>query len=165
VGLITFSDKVEAWLPPRRSRGHTWAVIQAVFEAKASHHGTRLEAPLEFVNRSIRRRAVVIVVSDFLDAADWSRAMGAMARRHKTHAIMVHDPIEQRLESLGLLETVNAETGALELIDASTWRPEARLDQRRQRLISAGVIPLALSTQDDPYTALHNHFHKLGARR
>ena len=32
VGLLSFSDGVERYLPPRKSRGHAWAVIQAAFE-------------------------------------------------------------------------------------------------------------------------------------
>lgn len=165
VGLITFSDQIETYLPPRRSRGHTWAVIQAVFEARAAHHGTRIEAPLEFINRTIRRRAVVIMVSDFLDSTDWTRSMGAVARRHKTHAIMVTDRIEAGLASLGLIETIDAETGRLSLVDARAWQIDLPESARRQRLISAGIIPLSVSTDQDPYIAMHQHFHQIGARR
>ncbi len=165
VGLVTFTDQVESFLTPRRSRGHVWAVIQNVFEARGDHRGTDLSEAFRFVRTVQRRRAVVVVVSDFLDPGEWDRGLGTLARKHTVHAVCVHDPLDDGLPSLGLIEVVDSETGQTQLVDGRRWAAQRTLDERLQRLRRCGARVLGLSTQDDPYTVLHRHFQRVGARR
>jgi uncharacterized protein (DUF58 family) len=165
VGLVTFTDRVERYLPPRTRRGHVWAVIQAVFEAQGRHRGTDIEAALKFVASTQRRRAVLILVSDFLDEGRWPDAVARLARKHEVHAMVVHDPNDARLPGLGLTEVVDAETGAVRLVDAGRWVAEQAADERVRVLQRSGARAVALSTEEDPFTALHRHFQALGARR
>lgn len=165
VGLVTFTDRVETVLTPRRARGHTWAVIQAVYAAHARGRGTNLAQALGFVSGIQRRRAVVVVVSDFLDPGPWAPVLGSLARRHKVHAVCVHDPLDESLRGLGLVEVVDAETGLVRLLDGSTATARVPLDRRLQTLRRSGARAVGLSTSDDPYKVLLDHFHREGARR
>ena len=67
IGLVTFSDRVEHFLTPRRTRGHAWAIIQHVYETVGTHRGTDIAELCRFVRQVQRRRAVLVLVSDFLD--------------------------------------------------------------------------------------------------
>jgi uncharacterized protein (DUF58 family) len=165
VGLVTFSDQVESYLAPRRSRGHSWAVIQAVYAAESQHRGTDIRAALDFVAKTQRRRATVLVISDFLDPARWERTLGTLARRHRIHSILVHDPIDHGLPNLGLVEIQDVETGRPRLVDAAAWGARWTLEQRVARLRGCGTRTLPISTGEDPYGALHRHFHSVGGRR
>ena len=165
VGLVTFSDRVETYLTPRRSRGHVWAVIQNVYEGLGAHRGTDLSEAVRFVRQVQRRRAVLVFVSDFLDPSPWDRVMGSLARKHKVHAVLVNDPIDEGLRGLGLVQLVDAESGATRLVDGSTLRPVEPLAARLKRLRRTGARAVAMSTTDDPYAVLHQHFQREGARR
>jgi uncharacterized protein (DUF58 family) len=167
VGLVTFTDEIEAYLTPRRTRGHVWAVIQAVYAAHARSRGTDLTEALGFVRRIQRRRAVVVVVSDFLDPRPerWQPLLGSLARRHKVHAVCVHDPLDRSLAGLGLVEVVDAETGRQVLVDGGAFLARQGVEERLQGLRRAGARALSVSTKDDPFTALLQHFHREGARR
>ena len=165
VGLVTFSDQIEGYLPPRRSRGHVWAIIQKVFEGTHTSHGTDLGGALGFVHRVQRRRAVVVVVSDFLDRKPWEQVLGALAQRHKVHAIDVHDPIDTGLPDLGLVEVMDAESGRTRLVDGRRWAAKQSAEERLRRLRRAGARAVSISTRDDPYALLHAHFQREGARR
>ncbi len=165
IGLLTFTDRVERYLTPRRTRGHAWAVIQHVYEASSGSRGTDLAEALRFALRVQRRRAVVVVVSDFLDPGPWDRALGAAARRHKVHAIAVHDPIDDGLPALGLVELVDAETGRTRLVDARRWTAARGVDARLARIRRTGAGAVALSTGDDPFAVLHDYFQRQGHRR
>ena len=165
IGLVTFTEGVEGYLPPRRSRGHVWAVIQRVYEATADQRGTNLAEALGYVHRMQRRRAVVVVVSDFLDDGNWQPVLGALARRHKVHAVNVHDPLDQGMPSLGLMEVVDAETGQTRIVDAAAWIAKQSVDERVQSLRRCGARAVSLSTADDPFAVLHHHFQREGARR
>lgn len=165
IGLLTFTDRVEQYLPPRTRRGHVWAVIQAVFEAQGQHRGTDIEAALAFTARTQRRRAVVVVVSDFLDSGGWGDAVARLARRHEVHALLVHDPLDHALPGMGLTEVVDAETGRVALVDAARWMGERSVDESLRKLRRTGARVTALSTRDDPYLALQKHFQRVGGRR
>lgn len=166
IGLVTFSDHVEAHLTPRRTRGHVWAVIQKVFEAQGAHRGTELAEALGFVRRVQRRRAVVVLVSDFLDDGPWEAPLGVLARRHKVHAICVHDPVDDALPGLGLLELVDAESGRRTLVDGRRWRGAGvPVSTRLERIRRSGARALEIPTGRDPIAALHTYFQREGVRR
>ncbi|MBN2799482.1 MAG: DUF58 domain-containing protein [Deltaproteobacteria bacterium] len=166
VGLLTFTDRAESWLPPRKTRGHVWAMLQEVYAPHAGGRGTDLSEALHFLGKVQRRRAVVVLVSDFLDGGPWERVLGPMIRRHTVHAVVVHDPLDEGLAALGgLVEVVDAETGRARLVDARTWRGRAPVAARVERLRRLGARTLALSTEEDPFVALQRHFHAQGARR
>lgn len=165
IGLVTFSDRVEAFLTPRRSRGHAWAVIQKVFEGTGSHRGTSLPEVFRFIRQVQRRRAVVILVSDFLDESDWDTLMGSLARRHKVHALLVNDPLDEGFRKLGLVEVVDAETGRRKVVDGRFTRPLQTVEERLKRLRRTGAGAVAISTQDDPFQVLHTYFQKAAGSR
>ncbi len=165
IGLVTFSDRVERYLPPRTRRGHAWAVIRAAFEAEGGRRGTDIEAALGFVARTQRRRAVVVVVSDFLDDGPWPEAVSRLARRHQVHAVVVQDPVDLGFPGLGLAEVVDAETGEVRLVDAGRLLAERAAGSRVRTLRRRGARAVALSTTDDPFQVLHRHFQAVGSRR
>ncbi|MFT4624461.1 MAG: hypothetical protein ACI8PZ_003120 [Myxococcota bacterium] len=165
IGLITFSDRVEVALHPRRTRGHVWAVIQKVYEAEGESRGTDLSEALAHLRRLQRRRAVVIVVSDFLDDGPWGAALSSLSARHKVHAVCVHDPIDAGWSGLGLIDVVDAETGRRKLVDGARLAGEWAVEERLRNLRRSGARAVAISTQEDPFTALHRHFHREALRR
>ncbi|MBX2798801.1 MAG: DUF58 domain-containing protein [Myxococcales bacterium] len=165
VGLLTFTDQVETFLPPRKTRGHVWAVIREAFSSRGSSRGTDLAEALGFLQSVQRRRAVIVLVSDFMDDGAWERVLGPLARRHRVHATVVHDPLDESLTGLGLVEVVDAETGAAQLVDGSTVSATVSVEERVQRLRRCGARVVPISTMEDPYSALMKHFQREGARR
>lgn len=165
VGLVTFSDRVETWLSPRKSRGHVWNVIQHVFEVTGTHRRTDLAAAFGFIANVQRRRAVIVLVSDFLAEGDWPGALGLLARRHEVHAIVVHDPLDRGLPPIGLVEVVDAETGRVRLVDSRRYREVQPVEERVRACRRQGAKALAIGTDEDAFQALHEHFHRLGTRR
>lgn len=165
VGLLTFTDQVETYLPPRKSRGHVWSVIREAYSSAANHRGTDLSEALRFVRAVQRRRAVLVVVSDFMDDGAWDKALGPLARRHKVHAVVVRDALDQSIGRLGLTHVVDAETGEHRLVDAAAFASRVSEEDRVRRLRRCGARVVSIGTDQDPYAALMTHFHREGARR
>lgn len=165
VGLVTFSDRIETYLKPRRTRGHVWKVIQTVFDAQGAHRGTDLAEALAFLVKTQRRRAVLVVVSDFLDEGEWAKPLGILARRHQVHAILVDDPLDVGFPGLGLVELLHAETGRSTWVDGARWAGQESRELRLAALRRAGTRSLAVSTADDALAALRVHFSQVGGRR
>ena len=145
VGLLAFSDQVELFVPPRKSRGHAWRVIREVFGHSASGKRTDVAGALEELSRSLKRRAVVCVVSDFL-GEDPARALAVLAAKHRTHCFVIADPLESASPKLGLLELRDAETGRRMLVDSAQWASDRWLHEREAVLRRSGPWPLLSRT-------------------
>jgi uncharacterized protein (DUF58 family) len=184
VGLLVFGGEVERFVPPRKSRGHAWRVIHEIFDHQARTARTDVVGALDYLNRVIRRRAVVALVSDFLDGGAeperLDRALGGLAARHRLHTFLVHDPHETRASPppdergrgwarrlLGgwILELEDAETGQRRCIDTARLERTADLDAALSRQRRAGASASAIATDEDPFRALQQHFRRQGRRR
>lgn len=161
VGLLTFTDKVEKFLPPRKSRGHAWAVLQSAFERSATGKKTDLAAALEEVGSHLKRRSVICVLSDFVSDSDYSRELAILARRHRVNCFLVHDPMESSFPNVGLVELEDAETGRKMLVDTSKISPKKAVDLRLKELRRVGAHVSSVGTHEDPYLHLLRHFRRL----
>ena len=123
VGLLLFSDHVEQFIPPKTGRKHVLRCIREVFTAEPSARGTDLAAALQYVGHILKRRAVVLLISDFFDEG-YDTALRAVARRHDAVGVEVVDPRDEELPPVGLVDLTDAETGATVTVDAQT--PAAR---------------------------------------
>ena len=161
VGLMSFSDGIQRFLPPRKSRGHAWAVLRAAFEREDEGGGTDIAGALEQLGKTLRRRAVVCIVSDFISDTPFHRELAILARRHKVSCFLIHDPLEQRLPSLGLLEVEDAETGRRRLVDTAAAQAQVALQDRVREIRRSGAHVTPITTADDPFIHLLRHFRRL----
>ena len=158
VGLLSFSDKIHHYLPPRRSRGHAWQVISAAFEHVGDDHGTDLAGAIAYATKVLKRRAVVAVLSDFHAAKPYGGELGALVRRHKTHALLFHDAREAAFPNVGLVTLRDAETGQVRVIDGAALAAARSVDSRLGELRRYGVRASAVSTDEDAFLRLQQHF-------
>ena len=165
VGMLSFTDEVESFLPPRRDRGHAWAVLRAAFDAPPARRGTDLAGALDHLGRMLRRRAVICVLSDFVSDTPWERSLGVLGRRHQVNCFLMRDPLEERFPSVGLIEVEDAETGRTRLIDAGALRPQFALKRRLKQIQRCGAWASAVSTDEDPFHQLLSHFRRLERMR
>jgi uncharacterized protein (DUF58 family) len=130
VGLAICTREIEKYVPPRKTSRHALRLIRDVFVHRPAHAGTGLRVGLDFLNRILRRRALVFVLSDFLDG-DFARVLQRTGFRHDVVAVVVRDPGEEEMPAVGLLHMQDAETGAQRLVD--TADAEFRMAFARQR--------------------------------
>jgi uncharacterized protein (DUF58 family) len=171
VGLIQFTDKVEHFVPPRKGIRHVLRLIRDVLFFQPQRPGTSLREGLDYLNRVLRRRAIVFLLSDFLDE-DYERSLKRAGRRHDLVAVRITDPREEELPAVGLLELEDAETGACVLVDTSSRAVRAahaeaagrRREAVRQLTRAAGIDLIEVSTDGSHLDALIRFF-KLRERR
>ncbi len=111
VGLLLFSDKVESYIPPRKRRSHVLRLVRDVLTFNPESSGTNLSGALEYLNRVQKKRAVVFLISDFIDAG-FEHLLATTQRHHDTIAMVMEDPLEQEWPSIGKVLVEDAETGA-----------------------------------------------------
>ena len=77
IGLLSFDEGIRDFLPARHRLGHLRQVIGAL-QQPAGGKGTDLAAPLEHAAALLRKRGMVVILSDFL--APWDRLEQGLSR-------------------------------------------------------------------------------------
>lgn len=170
-GLALVSDRVEAELPPAGGVGQLARLVRALVATPSRSRRNDLSAGLRGLARS-RRRALVVVLSDFL-RVDPASAWQAVARRHDVVAVRLIDPREQALPRSGLVDLVDAELGTTRTVDAGSRRvreayaraAEARSADFRRWCSASGIAGLDVSTVEDPLSPLLRFFARRARRR
>lgn len=121
VGLILFTDRIEKYVPAKKGTHHVLRIIRELLYHTPEGRGTDVTEALNFLNRVTVRKSVCFLVSDFL-ASDYEPSLRIARRRHDLIPIVVSDPREDELPSVGLVELEDAETGAIHLVDTSSRR-------------------------------------------
>lgn len=121
VGLILFTDEIELFVPPRKNRSHGLRVVRELLYHPPRGRGTHLATALDTLQRVQKRKAVVFLLSDFLDTG-WETALSLVARKHDLVAMQLLDPRERDLPPVGLVRLRDAESGREVLVDASDRR-------------------------------------------
>jgi uncharacterized protein (DUF58 family) len=170
IGLLLFSDGVRAYLPPRRGHAHAQVIVRAAADAamRGPEGLADVEQAVVFLERVSAKRAVVIIVSDFLDL-NFERPLRRLGRRHDVVALALSDPREERFPHGGLARLVDAETGQQRLIQLGRDDVARRAAQREQQLArrfrSAAIDWLEVSTAVPYDRALLRFFRERAMRR
>ncbi|NCZ75958.1 MAG: DUF58 domain-containing protein, partial [Betaproteobacteria bacterium] len=158
-------------IKPRQGRLHRLNLLAALKghqpppkDAKAQSHLERLFRQLY---AALRRRALVIVLSDFIDhsgqdAKTWSEALRQLRSRHDVVAVKINDPSDWELPERGYFLAEDAESGEQLWVDADDPGFRARFaDAVRQEqldlqqlLRQSGARLMQISHQDDALRAL-----------
>ena len=178
VGLHLFADRPGKHLPFAVGSSQTLRVLRAVMgEQGGADRGPGLVEAIETTERTLRRHALLFVVSDFAGLGDtpWWTPLSRLARRHDVVCARVTDPFERELPRIGLVRLADAESGRTVELDTSSARVRrawaARAEQRRDAFlegVSRGrAVPLELDTvtsSADPLLALFQRRGRGGGR-
>ena len=127
VGVIFFSDKVEKFIPPKKGKSHVLHIIRELLSFEPEHHGTDINAALEFLTNAQKRRCTAFLISDFIGR--WTMDNGQKTKtvppiviashKHDLSAIQIYDRRDTELPDVGLLKVRDPETGARVWTDTS----------------------------------------------
>lgn len=119
VGAITFTDRVEAYIPPAKGLTHVLRVVRDLLYSKPVGKGTIMDVAFEYLNNTTVKRCILFIVSDFL-TEDFQRQLKVINKRHDVIAIRILDPLDVELPKVGLIELEDAESGESVLMDTSS---------------------------------------------
>ena len=141
VGLVGFGADVSRFVEPRRGQAHALRIVRDCLALPTAPGRTDPAAALRFAARTVRRRAIVFLVSDFLpdaspDGLGWERDLSRCARRHDVVAVRCLAP-ELTPPRRGLARVEDPETGSAATVDFSDARVReaygARVARWRER--------------------------------
>jgi uncharacterized protein (DUF58 family) len=121
VGLILFTDRIEKFVPPRKGRGHALRIVRELLSFEPTRPATSIKTALEYLNHVQKKRGIIFVISDFMDSG-YEAALRIAGKRHDLIGVVLQDPRENELPSVGLMHLRDAESGTTRLIDTSNER-------------------------------------------
>ncbi|MDD2804031.1 MAG: DUF58 domain-containing protein [Elusimicrobiales bacterium] len=111
-GLLLFSDKPELYIPPRKGKNHSLRIIRELLAYTPKSRGTDVAMALRMANRVMKRRGIIILISDF-HSADYAREVRLTASRHDLIPVVITDRFELALPAArALLVSEDLENGA-----------------------------------------------------
>ena len=183
VGLLLYTDEVEHYIPPKKGRRHILRVIRDILFFEPKGKATNHKSALDYLNRVQRRKSVVFLISDFLDAEQpllgaeptSHNLFSTLALTHQRHdlvSIALSDPREYELPEVGLITLEDAETGEMVEIDTGSHRAResyAKLAHERRARFQTGMRKKGLdwieAHTDQPYLpALRQLFARRASR-
>jgi uncharacterized protein (DUF58 family) len=163
VGAILFDNEIESTLPPRNTKNQVLALTHDLLRRPRVNGAiTDLSGLLEYALGAIRRRSLIVLVSDFITPHGWEQPLLQLTERHEVVAIRLVDPREYHLPDAGVIVVEDAETGEQLTVDSSDAEFRQRLhragedreEELRAATARAGVDIHEVSTEDDLVDAL-----------
>ncbi|MCJ7810022.1 MAG: DUF58 domain-containing protein [Desulfobulbaceae bacterium] len=172
VGAILFSSKVEKYIPSKKGASHVWRLIKEIFTFEPEDMRTSIEDALNYLNRVVRRHAIVFLISDCMDT-DFERSLRLTAKKHDLTVIRIADPAEEELPRVGLIRMQDPETGEIAVINSNSrkfrerWREysQERESDLGRLFRKAGVDQVLLSTNGPLVEPLTSLFEKRRRRQ
>ena len=166
---LFFDKEIRRFFPPRKGRPYTMSFISAALENRPREKGSGLGLALKGTKAFLKRRSLIIVISDFL-CLNWEHEIGDLSQAHDVIAIRISSPLEKEIDKHGFFTLEDPETGYSTGSPAfsdfrSAW---SHWHEERQQLWESicrrsGVAILNLSTSDDAAAVLGNFFRRRGA--
>ncbi|HXD78330.1 MAG TPA: DUF58 domain-containing protein [Puia sp.] len=176
VGVVFFSDRVEAYIPPKKGREHVLYIVRQLLTIEPRNRGTSLSAVIRFFNHAARQKAIVFLLSDFLDGngapaaakpeTSFEDALKVAGKKHDMIGIKVYDKMDMQLPKIGLIEAEDSETGGRYWVDTDDYLVRTNYQQyffdqtERCKTIfqKAGCDLLHLRTDEDYVKILQRFF-------
>ena len=109
VGLVCFSDQKEKYVKPAKGLKQAYEIISNLISLKPLSSRTDLNKATLFSLNTLKRRSVMIFISDFIDE-NYFHNMKGMAKKHDMVAIRITDRRETNLPKLGIVPVFDKES-------------------------------------------------------
>jgi len=118
IGVIFYSDIVEAYIPPKKGKQHALYIVRKLLSIEPKGKGTEVSKALRFFNNSTRQKSIAFILSDFLDA-NYEDALRIAAKKHDVIGIKLYDKMDMELPDAGLLKVKDSENNKTKWVDSS----------------------------------------------
>lgn len=172
IGVIFFSDKIEKFIPPKKGRKHILFIISQLLTFTPENSGTNIAMVLKYFSDALKKRTTTFLISDYIDAHNYSKALQVAANKHDVIAIQVYDKRDTQLPNVGLMRVNDLETGRDLWINTASKSVRMQYNKwwyQRQQAMSEAMLKshvdmVSVATDEDFVKALMSLFKNRGLR-
>jgi len=119
IGMLSFSDGINDFIPPNKGKKHVMSLISRILSVKELNKKTNIKEAMEFINKVLKKRSVLFIISDFIFKDNIEKILKSLALKHDLIALCLHDELEYKLPNIGLINLKDPETNETILVDTS----------------------------------------------
>jgi uncharacterized protein (DUF58 family) len=155
LSVLLFSDQVEQYFVPRKGSRYILKVLNDITSWKPRNRKTNISCAAEFLQKILKKRSVIFLLSDYVDDGYLSR-LKVLSRKHDVIPVRVCDPLEKKLSLFGLTAFSDLETEGVIYADAFPKPVDDMIE---------GFDPLVVSTDAPVINRLLEYFTRRNRRR
>jgi uncharacterized protein (DUF58 family) len=134
VGLLLFSDQVELFIPPKKGRTHVLRIIRELLEFQPKGRKTNIRVALEFLSGILKKKAIVFLLSDFMDDS-YEKTLRIAAKKHDLTGIRVYDKREVEMPNIGLVPMLDSETQKTRWVNTASKKVRSHYSKFHQNQV------------------------------
>lgn len=171
-GLATFSDRLEKFYKPNKGRKHILKIVRGVLSHTNRSEKTSIKFALDFIKNTLKRRSILIIISDFLDQG-YEQSLVQLSRKHEVILIRLFHPNEMFEAGYGTIPVVDIESRRQRWLNAGDvgYRKQLNanfeaIEQRLKEICLRNRIDyLSINTREDYILILEKYFRQRNQRR
>jgi uncharacterized protein (DUF58 family) len=165
VGVIFYSDIVEAFIPPKKGKQHALYIVRELLSKESKGRGTAVSKALRYFNNSTKQKSIAFILSDFIDA-NYEDALRIAGKKHDVIGIKLYDKMDMLLPDAGLLQVQDCESNKTKWVDSGDSFTRHSYEQEffrvaeysTQTFKKAGCDLLHIRTDEDYVKVLQRFF-------
>ncbi len=118
VGLLIYTNQVELYVPPKKGKTHLLRLIREILSFSPKGKGTSINTGLSYLNRILKKKSIVFLISDFIDTG-FDKPLKIASKKHDLVAINISDQRESEIPKKGIFMLRDIETNNDFYIDFS----------------------------------------------
>ncbi len=118
VGLLLFSDEIELFIPPKKGKSHVLRIIRELIEFQPKSKKTDIAMALRYLSQVMKKKAIVFLLSDFMDD-EYDSPLKIASKRHDITGIRIYDKYEVEMPKIGIVPMEDVETGNVILVNTN----------------------------------------------
>ncbi len=119
VGLLCFSDQKESFIQSKKGISHGYRIIKNIYELKQKSNNTSISSMIKFFMKSIRKKSLVIIISDFIDE-NYQQSLKSLSNSHDVICLHIYDDYETKIPALGIIEVEEKENNYKKWVNTSS---------------------------------------------
>ena len=158
VGLLTFGDKVESYMEPKKGKKHVMALISTIF-SQGKSGAANFEEAIKHLRNVLKRRAIVIIISDYIVDidSDLIKKSTILSKKHDVMAIQVLDERETTIPKSGFVKFRDIENGESFWVNTNSRKfrkdfakkTEERSESLKEYFKKTGIKNTTITTGED----------------
>ena len=119
VGLLCFSDQKELFIQSKKGISHGYRIIKNIYDLKQKSNNTSISSMIKFFMKSIRKKSLVIIISDFIDE-NYQKSLKSLSNSHDVICLHIYDDYETKIPALGIIEVEEKENNYKKWVNTSS---------------------------------------------
>lgn len=164
IGSIFFSDEVEKIIPLSNNSNQLSIIAKFLLDFEPENKGTNLHNILNFINFSLKKNAIVFILSDFISNINYQKELAIAAKKFQLIVIQIIDNFNNSVPNIGLVKIFDEETNKNYFIDTSQKRMNLKIKENNDKLFLVfkknNIKYLQLELDDNYIVKLKNFFER-----